>query len=349
MLTGEESHHGLQAPDRRRGGPAGLRGGRRPRRRRLRLLAWAAWLTLAGMSLPLAARAADADGPTPLPQVLAFLPWFLVPGWLALLIGALARRWVLVCAAVLALAATGWFLRPYGPDAASGAEERASAARFRVLTANLQFGGATKDLVDTVRRERPQFVAVQECDLRCADALRSGPLKEAYPYRIIMGAGTDRSSDGSALLSEFPLRESEAVRGEMAMPGAVADVRGRSVRVQVAHPMPPEPSSLGTWRTELGRLRAFAAARGDTPTLMAGDFNSSQDHAAFRRILDTGMRDAARLTGQSRTPTWPSGASPLGAQIDHVLTSSPMTTVDARFLTFHGTDHRALLADIRLF
>lgn len=320
------------------------------RRKRWRPLAWCTGLTLTALSVPLAVRAADADGPSPIPQVLAFLPWFLVPGWLALLCGALCRRVLLAGWSVLVLAATGWFLLPYGPDAPAGAEERSSVARFRVLTANLKFGGATDALERAALRERPQLVAVQECDRRCASVLRGGALRKAYPYRIIIGAEEGHSPRGSALLSVFPLRSEGVVRGVMAMPRAVADVHGHPVRVQVAHPMPPMPGQLATWRTELNRLRGYAASRGDVPTLMAGDFNASQDHAGFRGILDTGMHDAARLTGQSRTPTWPAAtAPPLGAQIDHVLVSDPLTAVDARFLDVPGTDHRALLADLRLF
>ncbi|WP_338146727.1 endonuclease/exonuclease/phosphatase family protein [Streptomyces boncukensis] len=324
-------------------------GGPAPRRARRRhpVLAALAALVLLGLTLPLAVRAADADGISPVPQMLAFLPWFLAPGWLALLGAALARRPLLMVWAVAVLAATGWFLQPYGPDAPAGAQERASKARFRVLTANLQYGRATEALVDTVLRERPQIVSVQECDRRCARALRSPELREEYPHRLITSGSP---AEGSALLSVYPLKSERQVPGELSMPGATATVAGRPVRLQVAHPMPPDFGKLGAWRRELGALRDYAQRRGDIPTVIAGDFNSSQDHAAFRAILDTGMHDAARMLGQSRTPTWPSAtAPPLGAQIDHVLVSDPLVPVDGRFLDFPGTDHRAFLADIKLF
>ncbi|GAA2098916.1 endonuclease/exonuclease/phosphatase family protein [Streptomyces albiaxialis] len=311
------------------------------------MLAFLAGLFLLVLSVPLALRGADLDGPSPVPQLLAFLPWFLVPAWLALLAAAFARRPVLLVWAVAVLGATGWYLQPYGDDAPSGAKDRPSKVRFRVLTANLEFGGATPALLDTLRRERPQIVSVQECDHTCAKALRSRGIREAYPHRLITGGD---GADGSALLSVYPLRSEREVPGRLSMPGAVADVHGRSVRIQVAHPMPPELRGLATWRRELGALRAYAERRGDLPTIMAGDFNSSQDHAAFRAILDTGMHDAARMLGQSRTPTWPSlTAPPLGAQIDHILLSEPLVPVDGRFLDYPGTDHRAFLADIKLF
>lgn len=352
MFTGAGAQRTEGAPEAERGSAPpppepGAGAGRRVRRRKPALLAVLAVLLLLPPSAPLVLRGLDMDGPSPFPQLLAFLPWFLVPGWLALLCAVLGRRPLLALWAVAVLAGTGWFVQPHGPDAPSGAEERPSKARFRVLTANLEVGGARAALLETIRRERPQIVAVQECDRRCAKALRGSEVRSAYPYRVI---AEGRPAQGSALLSRFPLRGTPPVPGELAMPGATADVHGIPVRLQMAHPMPPETDSLTQWRTELGRLRDFAERRGKRPTILLGDFNASQDHAAFREILDTGMHDAARQTGHSRTPTWPAlTAPPFGVQIDHVLVSEPMVPVNTRFIDLPNTDHRALLADIKLF
>ncbi|NSC24528.1 endonuclease/exonuclease/phosphatase family protein [Streptomyces albus subsp. chlorinus] len=316
------------------------------RRRRHPLVAALCALTLLVLTVTLGFRAGDEDGPTPVPQLLAFLPWFLAPAWLVLLGAALMRRWLLLVWALAVLVGTGWFLRPYGPPAPAGAADREPRAQFRLLTANLKYGRATGDLLAAVRRERPQFVAVQECDTRCASALRGPRLREEYPHRMI--TGVDGGARGSALLSVYPLSGRSQVRGRLSMPGAVADVHGKRIAVQVAHPMPPLPRDTAHWRTELDRLRAYAAAR-KRPTLIAGDFNSSQDHAAFRALLDTGMHDAARILGNSRTPTWPARTTPvLGAQIDHVLLSRPLVPVDATFLDLRGTDHRGLLVNVKL-
>lgn len=190
------------------------------------------------------------------------------------------------------------------------------------------------------------MVSVQECDVACADALGSAAVRKAYPYRDIVTGGP---AEGSAILSTRPLTKERGVRGELAMPGAVTRIGGETLRLQVAHPMPPMPGRLDVWRTELGRLRAYAAGRGDHPTLIAGDFNATQDHAAFRALLDTGMRDSARAAGASRTPSWPSTTTPvLGAQIDHVLVSDALRPRTARFLALRNTDHRALLVDLDL-
>ncbi|UGY94292.1 endonuclease/exonuclease/phosphatase family protein [Streptomyces gobiensis] len=342
MYTGEDDHLTTSQPVRE---PARVPQRRRARHRRP--LAWCAGLLLLPISLPLVARGLDTDGPAPLPQLLAFLPWFLIPGWLALLCAVLARQPLLLAWALAALGATAWYIQPYGSEQII--PEEPPLAQVRVLTANLEFGNATGGLLDVLRRERPHLVSVQECDHRCASALESQELREAYPYRLITGGS---AAQGSALLSVYPLKDEREIPATLSMPSAVAEVgpNATPVRIQVAHPMPPRLDSMTAWNAELAALGKVAADRGDTRTVIAGDFNSSQDHATFRAILDTGLRDSARLLGHSRTPTWPAlTAPPLGAQIDHILVSETLTPISSQFLDLPDTDHRALLVDVKVY
>ncbi len=305
---------------------------------------WSAGAAFGAISLVIACRAVDADAVTPVPQLLAFLPWLLAPTAAALLLALFARwRAGMVWGAVL-LAVTGWFVRPYGTGTEPGG---AAVAELRVLTSNVEFGQGTDALIPVVRRERPDLVFVEECEYGCEGAL-SAAFDAVYPYReAVPGAG----SEGSVILSRFPLDGTEGIPGStLGMPSATADVQGLPVRLQLAHPMPPLPGQVGLWREELGALRDAAADNpSDTPTIFAGDFNASQDHAAFRRILDTGLRDAARLAGAARTPSWPARTAPAaGTQIDHVLVSEEFSASDARFLSVTGSDHRALVVDLTL-
>ncbi|MFC3573572.1 endonuclease/exonuclease/phosphatase family protein [Streptomyces yaanensis] len=307
--------------------------------------AWFAGLLLAGVSVVAGCRAADADGITPVPQLLAFLPWLIAPAAFALLLALLARWRTGMVWSVLALAALAWFAEPYGrSDEPTGAP----LAEFRVLTSNVEFGRGTASLVPAIHRERPDVVFVEECEHHCSATLEQtfGGTGGTYPYRqAVEGA----SSDGSVILSRFPLTAAPGVPGTMGMPGAVADVHGHAVRLQLAHPMPPLPGQLSLWRRELGALRAYAASGGGAPTILAGDFNASQDHAAFRRILDTGLRDSAGLADDARTPSWPARtAPPFGTQIDHVLVSRDFSANSAHFLHIADSDHRALIVDITL-
>ncbi|MHC3470160.1 endonuclease/exonuclease/phosphatase family protein [Streptomyces sp. 7R007] len=312
-----------------------------PRRRARVAGRWLGALLLAGVSAVVGCRVADTDGVTPVPQLLAFLPWLLAPTALALLLSLLARWWPGLVWTVVVLALLAWYFEPYGRSAEPGGP---ALAELRVLTSNVEFGRGTDALVPVVRARRPDVVFVEECEYTCQATLTK-TFRAGYPYRRAVVAG---GSEGSLILSRFPLTPAGGVTGTMGMPGAVADVGGHAVRLQLAHPMPPLPGQVGVWRRELGRLRDAAAAV-RTPLILAGDFNATQDHAAFRRILDTGLRDAARLAGHDRTPSWPARTAPaIGAQIDHVLVSRDFAANSARFLTLPDTDHRALLVDITL-
>jgi endonuclease/exonuclease/phosphatase (EEP) superfamily protein YafD len=290
-------------------------------------------------------RGADSDGITPVPQLLAFLPWLLAPTGLGLLLALFARRRVAMVWGVLVLGALAWYIEPYGR---TSEPTGSPVAELRVMASNVQFGRGARALVTAVERHRPDIVFVEECEYTCSATLKKAFQRPGggYPYRVsVEGAG----SDGSVIISRFPLTVADGVRGTMGMPGAVADVRGHAVRLQLAHPMPPLPGQVGLWRHELGELRDYAAGDKDSSTILAGDFNASQDHAAFRRILDTGLRDSARLAGSPRTPSWPARTAPtLGAQIDHVLVSRDFSANAVTFLGIAGSDHRALLVDITL-
>ncbi|MER6695438.1 endonuclease/exonuclease/phosphatase family protein [Streptomyces minutiscleroticus] len=300
-------------------------------------------MLLLGVSTVAGCRAADRDGVTPVPQLLAFLPWLLVPAGAGLLLAALARWRTGLVWGVAALGTVAWYVQPYGRPAEPGGRP---VAGLRVLTANVEFGRGASALIEAVRDERPDLVFVAECETTCADALTAA-LADDYPHRrAVPGTG----SDGSVILGRRPLAPAPALPGTMGMPGATADVAGHPVHLLLAHPMPPLPGDVGLWRHELGLLRDHAARSADRPTVVAGDFNASQDHAAFRGVLDAGLRDAARLAGAARTPTWPARtAPPLGAQIDHVLVSEHFGAAGARFLDLADTDHRALVVDLTLY
>ncbi|MFE0208163.1 endonuclease/exonuclease/phosphatase family protein [Streptomyces sp. NPDC058985] len=312
------------------------------RRTGRRFGAWCAALLFALVSVVVGCRVADTDGVTPVPQLLAFLPWLLVPTGAGLLLTLLARWWTGAVWGVALLGLLAWFIEPYGK---SGDPAGPPLAELRVMTSNVEFGQGTDALVAAVREEKPDLVFVQECEYTCDAALRRD-LAADYPHRQAVEGG---GSEGSVILSTYPLEATAGVPATMGMPGAVADVRGHAVRLQLAHPMPPLPDQVGLWRDELDALRDAVAGDRGAPAVVAGDFNASQDHAAFRRILDSGLRDAARLAGADRTVSWPARTAPaFGVQIDHVLVSEDFAARGARFLDLADTDHRALVVDLTL-
>ncbi|MEU5400757.1 endonuclease/exonuclease/phosphatase family protein [Streptomyces sp. NPDC005963] len=311
-----------------------------------RAAGWFAALLLILPTVVVAFRVMDLDGATPVPQLLAFLPWLLIPSGAALLLALLGRWRVGMAWATVVLALIGWFVRPYDSGLVDVPEGRA-IAQFDVLTSNVEFGNATPGLLATIQREQPDLVFVQECAAVCSDALEAEISQAEYPYRnVVEGA----AASGSAILSKYPLQQAAGIDSVHAMPGSVAVIAGRKINVQLAHPLPPIPDGVDEWRSELDLMRKYARGAKAEPTIIAGDFNASQDHAAFRHILDDGdLKNASALGGASRTPSWPTMVGrPLGTQIDHVLVSEEFSVRKARFLELGNTDHRSLLVRLDL-
>ncbi|RCV51107.1 endonuclease/exonuclease/phosphatase family protein [Marinitenerispora sediminis] len=303
------------------------------------------WLAGAALAVPTAVllcRLAGVDGVTPVPQLLAFLPHLLVAAAAGLALCVLVRwRAGLVWSLAVALG-IGALLPSYGR--AEAAPAGPPAARLSVLTANLRLGAATDALVEVLRSEHPDLVFVQECDLACGERLETAELTRLYPHRVLAAA---TGAEGSAILSRHPVRPAGEVPGLLAMPGAEAVVEGVPVALLLAHPLPPIPGMVADWRRELTALRT-AAADLDGAAIVAGDFNATRDHAAFRAVLDTGLRDSAPAVGLGREPSWT--AAPLaGAQIDHILVGGPLHPTAGRFLDLAGSDHRALLVEADLY
>jgi endonuclease/exonuclease/phosphatase (EEP) superfamily protein YafD len=82
---------------------------------------------------------------------------------------------------------------------------------------------------------------------------------------------------------------------------------------------------------------------------MAGDFNASRTDAGFARLLrGSGFADAA--DGRGLLPTWPSSKAWIWPvlRLDHVLVSRGIGVAGVRVLGPTGSDHRAVVADLRL-
>ena len=114
------------------------------------------------------------------------------------------------------------------------------------------------------------------------------------------------------------------------------------------HPLPPiSPANTRAWRDALRALPGPDAG-GGVPRVLLGDFNATLDHHELRGLLDRGYADAADSTGDGLRPTWPTTGAKPPLTIDHVLLPAP---VEVRRLSLHdlpGSDHRALIAELRL-
>jgi endonuclease/exonuclease/phosphatase (EEP) superfamily protein YafD len=291
-------------------------------------------------------RLAGLERGWPLVPLMAFTPYAGALSVLPLAVALAAGRTAVAAVAALSTAALAWCVLPraFGrPDPPAGGPP------LRVLASNLLFGAADVDeLLDLVRTQAVDLLAVQECTPEADKALRSAGICALLPHRI---AHPQDEPGGSALYSRFPLAEG----GYRPLPPyfgqSYATVRvpgAAEVLVESVHPCAPSARRvLGHWRAGL------SGQPGATPTgpvrVLLGDFNATVDHAALRRLLRTGYRHAASVVGTGLAGTWPcAGARLPKVAIDHVLVDPRVAVHAVRVYPIAGTDHRAVLAELSL-
>ncbi len=235
-----------------------------------------------------------------------------------------------------------------GPRAVPSRQPSAAGPGLRVLTANLLAGRAGAEVVaELVCRKHADVLFVQELTDGAEARLARAGLGDLLPHRVTqqMPHGTRGS-----IYARYPLRG-----GSLAAPAARCTARldfpsGQFVQLACIHAAPPKPpwspGATARWRSELSTL----PAPGDNPRILAGDFNSTLDHAQFRRLLRRGYVDAASAVGNGLSFTWgpQPGRRPTLLAIDHVLIDRRCAVVTTSAYRLTGSDHRALYAELRL-
>ncbi|MFI7072102.1 endonuclease/exonuclease/phosphatase family protein [Micromonospora sediminicola] len=284
----------------------------------------------------------------PLVLTTAFTPYVAGLAWVVAVPAlALRRRAPAAVAALAALALLG----AVAPRALPDDRPPAAGPTLRLLTANLRLGSADPaGLVELVRARRVDVLTVQELTPRFAADLDRLGLATLLPHRSL---SPEVGATGSGLYARHPLSDTGHRRnrgffftqayGTVAVPGAPP------LRVESAHPAAPYAVDVvPDWWTD---QRAQPPA---TPTgglsVLAGDFNATLDHAALRDLIATGYTDAADATGTGLGGTWgPYDGDPIPpVTIDHVLVDRRIAVRAAGTWPVPGSDHRALLAELRL-
>jgi endonuclease/exonuclease/phosphatase (EEP) superfamily protein YafD len=301
------------------------------------------WWIWAGV-IPVAAwavvRAFGLEAGFPIVPLMAFTPY--VAAFAAIIAGVAValRNWAAaIVGGVAALVLLAAILpRVIGDEEPipSGGEE------LRVLAANIHHGTAdAPDLVARVRELDVDVLSVEELTPSFDRKLRAAGLQRLLPNSLV---NLHRGASGGGLYSRLPLRAIPAPphrrfrmpRGMLRMPD------GDAVRVVSVHPYPPTSRNVDLWQGELGEL---PAAGSGPPWVLAGDFNGTLDFDAMRRLLGTGYRDAAEVTGKGLDPTWPQDRLiPFPIAIDHVFAAEGLSVAGYEVEGLPGSDHRAVFA-----
>ncbi|MFI5717255.1 endonuclease/exonuclease/phosphatase family protein [Nocardia sp. NPDC051750] len=260
----------------------------------------------------------------------------------ALLLFLLARGWRSAVAAGIVLAGVLWTQLPlYVPDgrAATGTE-------FTILQSNVLFGKADMAaVVAAARAGRADVLTVNELTPSAVERLTAAGIDQLFPHQYLEpGLG----GSGTGIYSRFPLSGQVKHEG-FTLRNLSATLEHPALgplAVYAFHPIPPT-ADHAVWAREMRTVDAILR-ESEGPVVVGADFNATSDHVAFRTLVNGSFDAAAEQAGAGRLLTYPADKSwgPL-IGIDHILVSGG-TTDTIGTLTIPGTDHRAVLARLRL-
>lgn len=198
----------------------------------------------------------------------------------------------------------------------------------------------TSDAVMVALPETPEPLA-----RRCAELLAG----DGHRVQVFCTtADPDNPLSTTSLLISERLGGYRQVAAPSMLLGAVLvePTDGPGPTLAAVHPGAPMPGvGFPKWRSDV--TAAVAISREHQFSVVAGDFNTTVDHAMMRHLEPS--VDAATVAGRGGEGTWPAHfPAPLAAPIDHVLLNGPMTVLGSRTLRVGRSDHRAVIVRLRL-
>lgn len=278
------------------------------------------------------------------PVVLAasFASYFMVGALIAAVLFGLGRRWVSAALAVAVSALAIWTQAPMlWPDGSAP-----PGTDLVVMQSNLELGRGDADaLVRTARENAAELLTIEELTPGLLDRLDAAGLAELLPYRFTAPSG---GGQGTGIFSKYPIQDGVKFEGfwlNNLRATMIHPERG-PITVFALHPIPPLVHT-GVWAHELSRIGELLDEQ-TGQVVVGGDFNSTWDHAPYRNLLRGRYADSAELLGVGALPTWPTDR-PVGPAIgiDRVLVAGGHAT-ELHSIHMPGTDHRAVVARLRL-
>lgn len=270
----------------------------------------------------------------------------LIAGYPVALVAALARRRALAMVAG-ALVALHVFVSARGRGGRRPHPIADGSLRLRLVTANLLCSNPDiARLADEIADEDADVVLVQEVTPEVLAVLRGSRLWSDYAHRRV---APRPEYHGAATFSRFPV-VFDAVLDVAGSPMLRTDLATPHGRVRVVNVHTVAPLTLGQvrrWERQMDWLGAFADADA-SPVILAGDFNATDDHAPFRRLVRGRLRDAFDAVGRGSGATWPIGHRllPPLLRLDHVLTGDDIEVDSLRAVPGVGSDHARLVVEL---
>jgi len=228
------------------------------------------------------------------------------------------------------------------------------SGQVSVMTYNIQSGFARdnrwslEETARTIEAAQPDIVILQEVSRGWLVANGADNLLWLSRRLGMQAAWGPASSDGlwgNAILTRAPIRAAEYRRFSRTQ-----NLRRSALAVQIE----ADGGSLWVIGTHLDNPRGAGAVRlaqteellafwgGRTPIVLAGDLNAEPNDAVIARLLEAGLVDVAAGLGPEAT------TSEDGRRIDYVLVSPEITVVAAQVIDRWSSDHRPMVAMLRM-
>lgn len=305
-------------------------------------LPWVVWAAL---------RATGSERGFPLVPALSFTPHAAATSVLPLALAARSRSRAGLALAGGAAVVLGGVVGARHRIAPAGAPPEGD--RLRIATVSLRLGLVEAEAVlDLVRAQDVDVLAVQELTPAAEQRLRAAGIDALLPSSHVLPArpGTVASASGAVWTRET-IGGRGSVPGEFEQPTVrLVRASGPDLEVTAVHCVPPatSPRAVRRWAADLTELPDPGDGDG-VLRVLAGDFNATLDHAAFRAVLARGWTDAATAAGRAAAWTWRPLRLPLPRLgLDHVLVHPRIGVAGVRFVPVAGSDHRAVVADLVL-
>ncbi len=223
-----------------------------------------------------------------------------------------------------------------------------------VMTFNIRAGFAhdgtwsLERTARTIEEQRPDVVVLQEVSRGWLG--RTGTdevlwLRRRLGMQVVFGAATGDGLWGNAVLTRLPVERTEQrryvatlnLRRSALMVRLVT--RWGSAWVLTTHlAAPKDAGAVRLAQTD----EMLALVDGRRPTLIMGDLNADPGSPELRLLLGAGFADIGRMLG-------PGAYTSLDyRRIDYILATGEWETHDVRILEMDTSDHRAVVARVRL-
>ncbi|MDF7640668.1 endonuclease/exonuclease/phosphatase family protein [Bifidobacterium sp. ESL0784] len=309
---------------------------------------------------------AGADGHRPMPYLIAFVRFLWIPSMVIVTLAFASRHWIVAVFAAILTLLTGVFASPWyrkqhtsgerGRQATDGRKAQNTNNSYTAMTLNCRYGLANPQaIVDAVRGNGVSILALQELTPTLVAELDKAGMGTLLPYCQL---GKSQKGDNGGFNGIFSRIQPDAQNGN-AIDIAAADVPYcdiNGVAVYSAHPKSPMRGcrewsrgiiNLATLGSHAPGNSAPAAATFPSETIIMGDLNSNLDHPSFRKLLDEGFDDAGLHASHGHTASFPQWLVWPRLELDHILTTSGIRTSNVSTLAIPGSDHFALLAQLR--